>query len=161
MKTHVAIYDSHNEAIEAIKALNDRKFPMELVSLIGTANIVDDHIRVKSRDNVTFMPMLISLGSGVVMGFLAGMGVISFPGITFFHESGVLISTFIGFDFGLIAGAIGTIITTLLMKDKKVVKFNKHMEGNKFLVIVNGTLKEIEEAEKILHTEGTHLKAVA
>jgi len=48
-----------------------------------------------------------------------------------------------------------------LVKDNKVVKFKKHIEGNKYLVIVNGSLREIEEAENILHTEGTHLKAVA
>ena len=38
-----------------------------------------------------------------------------------------------------------------------IVKYEEHIKEGRFLVIVKGPLEEIEQAEHILHTEGTHL----
>ena len=99
----------------------------------------------------------IFLSSAVCL--FSGIGIISIPGFNFLKEIGWPLATFIGFDFGLMFGAVGTIVYTLVVKDKQVEK--KRHGGNKYLVIVNGPLKEVEIAENILHTEGIHLNAVA
>jgi hypothetical protein len=39
-----------------------------------------------------------------------------------------------------------------------VVKYEEHINEGKFLLIVHGEVEEIEKAELILHTEGTHLE---
>jgi hypothetical protein len=51
-----------------------------------------------------------------------------------------------------------SILTTIGFPKDSVVKYEQHIVEGKFLVIINGTLEEIEKAEHILHTEGTHLE---
>lgn len=158
MKSHVAICKSHDEAMGALKVLSEKGFPMENVSLIGNAEIVEDHIRVKSLENVKFAPFAISLIACVGVGILSGLGLVKVPGVEFTHNAGMLVNVFAGFNFGLLFGAIATIVTALILKSDKVLKYKEHLETKNFLVMVNGTLKDIRDAEHILHTEGAHLK---
>jgi hypothetical protein len=46
MKSQVAIYENHELAIKALERLKDADFPMEKTSLIGQAEIVDDHVHI-------------------------------------------------------------------------------------------------------------------
>jgi hypothetical protein len=157
MKSHVAIYKTHDEAISAIKLLSDKNFPMEHVSLIGKADIIDDHIEVKSLEKIKLAPLFVCLTSGIVLGILSGLQIIKIPRLDFMHDAGIITSAFLGFNFGLITGGFSTIIISILVSKDKVLKYKEHLVGKKFLVIVNGALNEIERAEHILHTEGIHL----
>lgn len=160
MKSRVAVYDTHEKAINAIKVLNDKHFPMEHISLIGKAEITDDHIHIKSLETVKNAPVLIGSGAGLIIGLLSGIGVFTVPGFGFLYGAGALIGAIGGFDLGLVTGGIGTLLATIGIKKDRVVKCHEHMNEGKFLVIVNGSEKEIEKAEHILHTEGSHLQFV-
>lgn len=160
MKSHVAIYSTHEKALEALESLNAMRFPMENVSLVGKAEIINDHIKIKSLEDLEIAPMLVCIGSGVFIGILSGTGLIAIPGFSFLPESGVLIASLLGFDIGLIAGIFGTVIATVISK-KVTVKYQERLIGKKFMVVVNGSLEEVEKAEQILHTEGIHHLNVA
>lgn len=160
MKSQVAVYDTHEKAINAIKVLNEKHFPMEQISLLGKAEIADDHIHIKSLETVKNAPVLIGSGAGLIIGLLSGIGVFTVPGFGFLYGAGALLGAIGGFDVGLVTGGIGTLLATIGIKKDKVVKCHEHMNEGKFLVIVNGSEKEIEKAEHILHTEGTHLQFV-
>lgn len=159
MKTHVAIYKTHEEAMSALKALSDKNFPMENVSLFGKAEIIDDHIQVKSIENIKLAPFLISVIAGLSLGLLKGLGIVQIEMLAELQDAGVLVNMFVGLNFGIILGAFATIITAVLVKKDKVLKYKEHYITKKFLVIVNGTIAEIKKAEEILHTEGAHLIA--
>lgn len=159
MKTHVAIYKTHEEAMSAVKALSDKKFPMDHVSMVGKAEIIDDHIQVKSMENIRLIPLLVSLISGVSVGLLVSLGLFEIPGMDFMIGASVLVNLFLGLTFGIIAGALATIITAFFIKNDKVLKYKEHLVAKKFLVIVNGSIDEVKLAEHILHTEGIHLSA--
>lgn len=159
MKTHVAIYKTHEEAMSAVKALSEKKFPMEHVSMVGKAEIIDDHIEVQSLENFKLLPLVLSILSGLGMGLFVSLGIVEIPGMEFMLTAGVLVNLFIGLNFGLIIGAFATIITAVLIKNDKVLKYKEHLVAKKFLVIVNGSIQEVELAEQILHTEGIHLTA--
>jgi hypothetical protein len=161
MKTHVAIYDTHEKALLAIKLLNEMHFPMDHVSLIGKADIIDDHIHFRSVENLKLMSMIGFIVLGILVGLLSGLEYFKIPGVVEVNDSSLFINSFIGFDIGLIAGGLSTIIIALLIKKDKMVKFKEKLIGKRFLVIVNGTIQEVEIAEHILHTEGAHLKSVA
>jgi hypothetical protein len=160
MKSHVAIYSTREKALEALESLNAMRFPMENVSLIGKEEIINDHIKIKSLEDLEITPMLVCIGSGVFIGILSGRGLIAIPGFSFLPESGVLIASLLGFDIGLIAGIFGTVIATVITKKAKV-KYQERLVGKKFMVVVNGSLEEVEKAEQILHTEGIHYLNVA
>lgn len=161
MKSHVAIYKSHEEAVKAVEKLSEKNFPMDQVSLIGSTEIMDDHLHVKSIENMKLVPFIISIIIGVIVGPLIGLGIIAIPGLNFNLNNGIWISLLFGASSGLTIGAILTIFTALIFQKDKILRFKKHVLGEKYLVIVNGTEAEISKAEHILHTEGTHKMAVA
>ena len=49
-------------------------------------------------------------------------------------------------------------LATLGIKKESVIKYEKKISQGNFLVIAQGNIKEIKEAEQILHTEGKHLE---
>lgn len=160
MKSHVAVYKTHDEAFKAIQALSDKKFPMEHVSMIGKADIIDDHIHVRNIENFKLIPLLVSIVAGLSFGFLIAYNMISIPGMTITDSTGTFVTVFWGTSMGLVLGALLTILTTIIFPKERIIRFNEHTFPKRFLVIVNGSEDEIKLAQQILHTEGL-FKAVA
>ena len=160
MKSKIAIYNTHDEAVEAVKVLNDQNFPMNNVSLLGTAEVIEDHIHVRSMDTVKKVPAIIGMGAGTVIGLLSGIGIFTIPGFGFLYGAGALVGAIAGFDIGIVTGGLISFFSYIGIKEDSVVKCHEHLKEGKFMIIVNGSLEEIEEAEHILHTDGTHLELV-
>jgi hypothetical protein len=158
MKSHVAVFHSQDEAMKAVELLYEAGFPVEKVSVIGNAHVINDHIRVQSRGYIRATPMLIGLLFGVVLGILTEW--IKIPGLGFLdinQEAGTLTAVFFriffGFDLGIVIGLISVVITALIVRQKNVVLFKQKIakEQHKVFVIINGTEEEIEKASEILH----------
>ncbi len=158
MKSKVAIYDTHEKALNAVRALDKSGFSLKQVSLIGKAVVVDGDLHIQSYDTVKNAPLLIGAGAGVVAGLLTGIGVFAIPGFGFLYGAGALIGAIAGFDIGLIGGGVTSILVRLGITKESVVKYEEKLNLGMFMVVVNGPLKDIKKAEKILHTEGTHLQ---
>ncbi len=158
MTSKVGIYESHEKALLAVKALNTAHFPLNKVSLLGKAEIIDDHLHVKSCETAGKGPVVISAIAGPVLGILTGLGLFAIPGFGFLYGAGALIGAIAGFDIGLVGSGIITILVALGFKKESVVKYEEHLNEGKFLVVVQGDLKEIKAAEHILHTEGSHIR---
>lgn len=160
MKSKIAIYNTHDEAVDAVKVLNDQDFPMRNVSLLGTAEVVEDHIHVRSMDRIKKAPAVIGMGAGTVIGLLSGIGIFTIPGFGFLYGAGALVGAIAGLDLGIVTGGLISFLTFIGIKEDNIVRCQEHLKEGKFMVIVNGTMEEIEKAEHILHTEGTHLEFV-
>ena len=158
MKLKVGVYPSHEKAIQAIQALGKANYPLNKVSIIGKAEIIDDHVHVKSFDTVKNSPLMIGSIVGPLLGLITGLGVFAIPGFGFLYGAGAVIGAIAGFDLGLVGGGIITLLVTLGIKKESTIKYEEHLAAGKSLVIVEGNLQEIERAEKILHTEGIHLE---
>ena len=160
MKSQVAVYSTHEKALEAVKALKENDFPMKHVSLFGKAEVIDDHIHVRSLDPVKNTPVLLGVGAGTILGLLSGIGAFAIPGFGFLYGAGALIGSVAGFDVGLVSGGLITLMATLGIQKDKRIRCREHLEEGNFLVIVNGPGGEIEKARNILHTHGTHVEYV-
>lgn len=160
MKSQVAVYDSHEKAINAIKVLDEYNFPMNKVSLLGKADMIDNHIHVKSLEDAKDAPALLGAGAGTIVGLLTGIGAFAIPGFGFLYGAGAVLGAIGGFDLGIIAGGIGTLLATIGIKKDKVVKLNEHLKAGKYLVMVQGTDEDIKQAEHILHTDGSHIEMI-
>lgn len=160
MKSQVAIYATHEQALNAIKVLNSHEFPMEHVALLGKAEVIDDHIHVNSLEGVKATPGVIGVGAGTIVGLLSGIGAFAIPGFGFLYGAGALIGIIGGFELGLVSGGILTLLARIGIRKDEVVKVEEHLKEGKFLVVVKGSEEEIEKAKQILHTEGTHLDYV-
>jgi hypothetical protein len=160
MESQIAIYDTHEKAVNAIKVLSEQDFPMSNVSLLGKAEIIEDHIHIKSLDTIKKAPAMVGMGAGTLIGLLSGIGVFTIPGFGFLYGAGALVGAIAGFDLGIVTGGIISLLTFIGIRKDKVVQCHEHLKEGKFMVIVNGSMGEIERAEHILHTEGTHLEFV-
>lgn len=160
MKSKIAIYNTHDEAVEAVKVLNDQDFPMNNVSLLGTAEVIEDHIHVRSMDTIKKAPAIIGMGAGTLIGLLSGIGIFTIPGFGFLYGAGALVGAIAGFDLGIVTGGFISFLSYIGIKEDSVVKCQEHLKEGKFMIVVTGSLDEIEEAEHILHTDGTHLEFV-
>ncbi|MBP6460017.1 MAG: hypothetical protein KA264_07985 [Crocinitomicaceae bacterium] len=157
MKSQVAIYESHSKAIEALEILKEAGFPMEITSLIGQAEIVDDHVHVKSSEDFKIKTTALGVAATSTLGLLAGLGIFAIPGLGFIYGAGALVGAIAGLEIGVVGSGLFSALSAIGFDKESVVKYEQHIIEGKFLVIVNGTLEQIERAEHILHTEGTHL----
>jgi hypothetical protein len=160
MESQIAIYDTHEKAVNAIKVLSQHEFPMDNVSLLGKAEVIEDHIHIKSLDTIKKAPALVGMGAGTLIGLLSGIGVFAIPGFGFLYGAGALVGIIAGLDLGLVAGGFISLLAFTGIKEEEVVKCEEHLKEGKFMVIVNGSGKEIERAKHILHTEGNHLEFI-
>jgi hypothetical protein len=161
MKSQIAIYDTHGKAVNAIKVLSEQDFPMDNVSLLGKAEVIEDHIHIQSLDTIKEAPALVGMGAGTLIGLLSGIGVFTIPGFGFLYGAGALVGIIAGLDLGIVAGGFISLLTFIGIKEDKVVKCHEHLKEGKFIVIVNGSKEEIQRAKHILHTEGNHLEFVS
>lgn len=157
MKTTVAVCQTHREALQAINKLDDEHYPLEKVSVVGKTEIIEDHLQVKFRYSYENVPLIIGAIVGPFIGLFTGLGYYIIPGLEQLYKTGPLIGTLAGFGLGTFIGGLITLLATARAKNRRFLAYKKHLREGKFLVVVEGTLNEIEQAEKILHTEGTHL----
>jgi hypothetical protein len=158
MEAKIGIYDSHRLALEAIEVLTNKGFPEKRLKLIGQTDMVDDQIKIKSNEPIKNVSMIVGIVIGLVLGLLSGMGIFAIPGLGFIYNTGALIGAFIGFDLGLVAGGIVSLLITILVKKDKIVKYRQHLKEGKFLVFADGTAEEIKNAKIVLCGCGTHLE---
>ena len=158
MRSQVAVYDTHQKAIDALDKLKDAGFPMEKTSLLGQAIIVDDHVHVKSHADDNLKVTAAGVVAGSTLGILTGLGIFAIPGLGFLFGAGAIVGGIAGLELGVVGSALFTLFSTIGFKKEEIVKYEQHIKEGKFLVIVRGSLDEVEKAEHILHTEGTHLE---
>ncbi len=157
MKAQIAVYTTHENAIKALKTLNSNDFPMDIVSLVGKAEILDDHIHVKSLDNVKNTPAYVGMGAGTLIGILSGIGIFTIPGFGFLYGAGALVGAIAGLDLGIVTGGLATVFTRMGVTEDQSVKCEEHLKQGSFMLVINGNEEEVNQAEKILHTEKTHV----
>ncbi|MBI1287693.1 MAG: hypothetical protein GC178_08955 [Flavobacteriales bacterium] len=150
MEANIKVFNSHEEALEAAGKLIDNGFDAKAVSVIGKAELVDDHIHMRSTEPIKDAPAFLGAGAGAIVGLLTGMGVFAIPGFGILYGAGAVIGTIAGFDIGLLGGGIATVLTSLGIKKDHVVQYHEHLEEGKFLLMLHGDAAQIEKAEQLL-----------
>ena len=158
MKLTVGVYDDHKTALEAIDYLISRGFPVNQLSIMGQARIVDDHIRLISNEPLKNAGIGIGVVLGTTLGILSGVSILSIPGFGFIYGAGAVVGAIAGFDVGLVSGGIVSLLATIGIKKDKVVKYKEHLDQGKFLVIAQGDTEEVRKAKIMLTDCGKHLE---
>lgn len=151
MISKIAIYESHEKAMEAVNLLKKAGFPINQISLIGEAQIINDHMYLKSLEPIKNMPLAIGAIAGLVSGLLTGMGIFTIPGFGFLYGAGPIIGAIGGLDAGIIGGGLATILVQMGIKKEDVIKYEEHIKAGKFLLEARGNEKEINHAVSILN----------
>ena len=97
MNSTVGIYPTHEKAIEAVEELKLAGFPVEQISLIGKAVIIDDLMHVKYNGWIKNAPAIIGAILGTILGILMGLKIVAIPGIGFPFGAGAFVGALAGF----------------------------------------------------------------
>ena len=157
MESKVAVYESHDRAIEAVHLLSEKHFSLKNISIVGKAEVINDHMHLKPNTELSNAPLALGAVAGTVVGLLTGIGVFAIPGFGFLYGAGAVIGSIAGFDIGILGGGLGTLLSAIGFKEDSVVKYEKHLHEGKYLLLLSGSEQDVIKAEHILHTEGTHL----
>ncbi|HLP13563.1 MAG TPA: hypothetical protein VK177_16625 [Flavobacteriales bacterium] len=154
MKATVAIYKSHRQAMEALKALERHFFSLNKVSVKGHTEIVEDHIHFETSRRKEFLPVILGIIIGPIIGMLVGTDTLMIPGLWALQGQGAFIGALAGLEVGVaIGGAISLIITVVKKKEDRYIDYEKHENPSEYQITVDGTREEIQRAEKILQEE--------
>ncbi|MFP9100545.1 hypothetical protein ACLI09_15965 [Flavobacterium sp. RHBU_24] len=157
MEQQVAIYNSHKEAVEALKTLKANDFSLSDVSIIGKAGIDNEHLHLDEVDKATNVPAYVGIGAGTVVGLLTGIGLFAIPGVGVLYGAGALVGAFAGAEVGTIGGGIVSVLAKYFTKDDHIENIKDHIEAGKFALVVAGSKEDIDRAKEILHTDAAHL----
>jgi uncharacterized membrane protein len=157
MEQQVAIYNSHKEAVEALKTLHANGYPTNHLSIIGKAGILDDeHLHLDETDRDTNIPAYVGMGAGTVIGLLTGIGVFAIPGFGALYGAGAFVGALAGVDLGIIGGGFASVLAKYFTDDKHIEDIKSHLENGKFALAVSGDEEEIAKAKEILHVDAAH-----
>lgn len=158
MNSVVGVYESHEMAVQAVRALKKAGFSTKKISLLSKADIINNHIHVKSHHKIEKAEMGVGLVAGTIIGILSGVGIFAIPGLGFIYGAGALVGAFAGFDFGIIGSGLVTIFTRMGIDEAVALKYEKHLNEGKYLVFAQGNEKEVDHAQEVLHTSGLHME---
>lgn len=158
MKSTVGIYDAHEDALEAIKELKRSGYSEKQLSIIGKAELVEDHLNVKSMNPLKMAGLSVGMVAGSLVGVLTGLGFFAVPGFGFLYGAGALVGGIGGLDIGVLGGGIVSVLTMLGIKEDEKVKYEQHLRNGLFIVVAQGTPAEVKGAKEILMKHGKHLE---
>jgi uncharacterized membrane protein len=158
MKSVVAVYLSHSEAVKAVESLKDGGYKANQISLITKANNANNKISFKSSNAIEETEIGLGMFVGAILGTLTGVGLFMIPGLGILYGAGAVIGIMAGLEGGIIASSITVILTAMGINQVNSARYERHLNDCKFLVIVQGDEKEVEGAKKQLYTLGSHLE---
>lgn len=156
LNTIVGVYDTNDGAIAALEALKAAGLPVQNMSFISKANIIERKLYAASSENIINAPLEIGAVLGPILGILAGVSLIAIPGLGFIYGAGAITGAVAGFDFGLVGGGLTTLLLTLGIRKNKIAAYHKHLETGKYIITISGDKELANKAKTILHTVGLH-----
>jgi len=158
MKTTIAVYDSHDKALDAVTALKNAGFPVKNVSLVGQAELVNDHLHSKTLEDVSAAPISVGVLAGAALGVLTGVGLFAIPGLGFLYGAGAIVGAFAGLDAGLLGGVAVSVFELFGLKRGHTEKYEALIKAGNFLVIAQEDDTHAKDASAILTQHGGHLE---
>jgi len=146
----VAVYDSHEEAERAVRALQQAGIDMKSLSIAGRDTHTDEHVvgYYNAGDRMKYW------GSGGLWGLLFGSAAFAIPGLGPILVAGPLVSWIVaGLEGAVVVGgvsALGAGLVSIGIPKDSVIKYEAALKTDKFLLIVHGSPDAVYGARFIL-----------
>ncbi|AWP22857.1 permease [Acidiferrobacter sp. SPIII_3] len=156
----VAVYDSHEEAEAAVKALQQARFDIRKISIVGRDYESDEHV-VGFYTTGERMKYWGKFGAfwGGLWGLLIGAAFLWVPGVGAIVAGGPIVAMIISaLEGGALVGgmsALGAGLYSLGIPKNSILEYETALKANRFLVIVHGARDEVERARETLSHAGT------
>jgi hypothetical protein len=154
MKTTIAVYEKHLTAVKAINALKKHLFSLKKVSIKNQSETIETNIQFIVNRKREFVPFIVVVTACAVLGMLTGFGAIEIPALRTLYGAGGLIGTLAGVIAGVVIGGLVSILFTVFKKkNEQLMDFESIFQNGKYELVVDGTAKDIDRAERILLKE--------
>lgn len=161
MNATAVVYATNEQAIAAVQELKRTGYPIQQISLIGMAVIIDDLMHVKQNRGIKNMPVIIGAIAGPILGMLSGMKLFAIQGLGFLFGIGAMIGALAGFSIGIFTGGGISLSAILIIRSRVVLKYREHLEEEGFQIIVHGNEKDVSKAKAILDSHKESLEATS
>jgi uncharacterized membrane protein len=160
----VAINDTHEQAEQAVKALQEGGINMKTLSIAGKDTHTDEQV-VGYYNIGDRMKRWGGIGAfwGGFWGLLFGSAFFAIPGLGPILVAGPLVAWIIaGLESAVVVGgvsAIGAGLASIGIPKDSILKYEVALKTDKFLLVVHGTADEVLKAKDII--AGTALSSHA
>lgn len=154
----IGVFDTHDQAEQAVKALEAGGFPMRRLSIVGKGYQTEEKPtgfyttgdRVKTWGGVGLL-------WGSLWGLLVGAGFFWIPGIGLIAAGGPflhLLATAAG-SAVVVGGAsaLGAALISLGLPKSDVIKYERYIKSDRYLIIAHGTAEEVARAADLMQQE--------
>ena len=151
----IGVFDTHDQAEQAVQALEAGGFPMRRLSIVGKGYQTEEKPtgfyttgdRVKTWGGVGLL-------WGSLWGLLVGAGFFWIPGIGLIAAGGPflhLLATAAG-SAVVVGGAsaLGAALVSLGLPKSDVIKYERYVKSDRYLMIAHGTAEEVARAAGLM-----------
>jgi len=149
------VFDTHVEAEAAIRSLSRSGFEMKKLSLVGKGfhseehpvgfYTVDDRIKSWGAKGAFW---------GAIWSLLFGPAVFFFPGFGLIAMAGPLVTILAGALEGAVVvggmSALGAVLTQIGVHKDQVIKYEKALTADKYVLMVHGNAEEAAKVRSVL-----------
>lgn len=153
-KTTISVYDTLDQAKEAMDLLEKNLIPVKQLSIMESHENLRQIVRYQFSGTLSWIGLLTSLVTGVVLGILLGTNVITVSWLHDFADMGWLKGAIAGANVGLIVGGVITFLALIGLSQVRHSNFKAHLMKGRYLLIVKGNRLEAQLAEEIIREHG-------
>jgi hypothetical protein len=151
----VAIFGSHTGAEEAVKELQRAGIDMRSLSIIGKDYHTDQNVvgYYNTGDRMKYWGKIGAFWGGF-WGLLFGSAFFAIPGLGAVLVAGPIVAWIVGALEGAVVvgglSAVGAGLFSIGIPKDSVLKYETALKTDKFLLMVHGSVEEVEKAKEIL-----------
>jgi hypothetical protein len=152
----VAIYPSHTAAEAAVKELQKSGFDMKKLSIVGRDYHTDEHVigYYNAGDRMKYWGKMGAFWGGI-WGMLFGSAFFLIPGIGPLIVAGPLVAWIVGALEGAVVvgglSAVGAGLYSLGIPKDSILRYERALKTDKFVLIAHGSANETTRAKEILN----------
>ncbi len=153
----VAVYDSHVGAEEAVKKLQRAGIDMRTLSIVGRDSRTEEHAvgYYNTGDRMKYWGKTGAFWGGF-WGLLFGSAFFAIPGIGPVLAAGPVVTWIVGALEGaaVVGGvsALGAGLYGIGIPKDSIIEYELAIKTDKYLLIVHGTILEVEKAREIIES---------
>jgi uncharacterized membrane protein len=155
----VAVFESHNQAEDAIRELQKDGFDMKKLSIVGKDYHTEEHVvgYYNTGDRMAYWGKQGAFWGGLWGGLWGILGAAFFwvPGIGQLLVAGPLVMWIVGALEGAVVvggvSALGAALYSIGIPKNSVMQYETEVKNGKLLLVAHGTTEEVERARDILH----------
>jgi hypothetical protein len=151
----VAVYDTHVQAEQAVKGLQEGGVDMKSLSIAAKDTHTEEHVvgYYNAGDRMKYWGKIGAFWGGF-WGLLFGSAMFAIPGIGPLLVAGPLVTWIVaGLEGAVVVGGVsaaGAGLVSIGIPKDSVLKYDVALKADKFLLIVHGTPDAVDKAKDII-----------